>query len=140
MNQRTSALIVAPPGPLREALRAALNALPCLKTVSEADSATHALLMVPDPALVLLSLEGSDNNHLAAIRKIKMRWPAAPFIVLVNNVAQQQAAQAAGAKEALIKGIRPADLLDRIEGLLGDRQSTACEGDPLDTGGNGRRT
>lgn len=117
MNQPMSALIVAPPGLLRVGLRAALTALAPLETVGEADSAMHAMDMVHDPSLVLLSDEGPDNS-VATIREIKARWPAAWCIVLVDTVAQQQAAKAGGADEVLIKGVRAEELLRRIEGLL----------------------
>lgn len=128
MNQRPTAMIVAPPGLLREGLRAALNALCCLEIVGEADSAAQAVAMAHDPALVLLSVHGPENDSPAAIRAIKSRWPAARCVVLVETVAQQQAARDAGADQALIKGIRPAKLLRRIEGLLDQKQRTGCEG------------
>ncbi len=125
MNQRPTAVIVAPPGLLREGLRAALSALCRLEIVGEADTAAHAITMVHDPTLVLLSIQEPENNSPTAIGKIKSRWPAVRCIVLVDTVAQQQAARAAGAEEALIKGVRPQDLLGRIEGLLGDEGSKA---------------
>lgn len=129
MSQRSTALIVAPPGPLREGLRAALNTLRRLETVGVADTAAHAVVMMRDPALVLLSLEGSETDDLASIRTIKARWPAVRCAVLVDTVARQRAAKAAGAEEALIRGIRPADLLGRIERLLPDEGLAASEGD-----------
>ena len=128
MNQRPTAMIVAPPGLLREGLRAALNALCRLEIVGEADTAAHAVAMAHDPALVLLSVQGPENDGPVAIRAIKSRWPAARCVVLVESVAQQQAARAAGADQALIKGIRPAKLLRLIEGLLDEKQPTGCEG------------
>ena len=129
MDHRPTALIVAPPGPLREGLRAALNALRRLETVGVADTASHAVVMMRDPAFVLLSLEGSEADDLTALQTIKARWPAVQCIVLVDTVARQQAAKAAGAEEALIRGIRPADLLGRIERLLPGEGPVAPEGD-----------
>jgi DNA-binding NarL/FixJ family response regulator len=119
MNQRPTALIVAPPGLLREGLRAALNALCRVEIVGEADTAAQAIAMVHDPTLVLLSVQGPENDSPAAIGKLKSRWPAARYAVLVETVAQQQAASAAGAEEALLQGVRPDRFLRRIEGLLG---------------------
>jgi DNA-binding NarL/FixJ family response regulator len=84
--------------------------------------------MVHDPALVLLGIEGPDNDSPTAIDKIKSRWPAVRCVVLVDTVAQQQAARAAGAEEALIKGVRPDRLLRSIEGLLGEKGSAVSEG------------
>jgi len=127
MNQCPTAMIVASPGLLREGLRAALNALWCLEIVGEADTVAHAVAMAHDPALVLLSGQGPENDNPAAIRAIKSRWPAARCVVLVETVAQQQAAIAAGADQAPIKGIRPARLLRCIEGLVHEKQQTGSE-------------
>jgi DNA-binding NarL/FixJ family response regulator len=122
MNQRPTAVIVAPPGLLREGLRAALNTLDRPKIVGEADTAAHAITMAQDPALVLLSVQESGSDSLTAIGTLKARWPAVRCIVLVDTVAQQQAACAAGADEALIKGVRPDKLLRRVEALLGEKE------------------
>jgi DNA-binding NarL/FixJ family response regulator len=78
--------------------------------------------MVQDPALVLLSVQESGSDSLTAIGTLKARWPAVRCIVLVDTVAQQQAACAAGADEALIKGVRPDKLLRRVEALLGEKE------------------
>ena len=128
MNQRPTAVIVAPPGLLREGLRAALTALCRLEIVGEADTAAHAIAMVHDPTLVLLSVQGPENDSPAAISRIKSRWPAVRCVVLVETVAQQQAARVAGAEEVLIKGVRPDKLLRRIEGLLDERGTTVYKG------------
>jgi DNA-binding NarL/FixJ family response regulator len=137
MTQRTLALIVASPGVLREGLRAAVAALHDLETVGEADNVAQAVVMVHDPALVLLSIEGPDQNDLAPIREIKARWPATRCIVLVDTVAQQRAAQAVGAEEVLIKGVLPSKLLGRIEGLLVEQGPEALEAES--PGGSGSR-
>ena len=124
MEQRTSALIVATPGVVRESLRAAVATLHHFGTVGEADSVAQAMAVAHDPALVLLSVEGPENRPLPAIQEIKAQWPAVRCIVLVDTVAQQQAARAAGAEEVVNKGVRPDKLLRSIEGLLsGGRDS-----------------
>jgi DNA-binding NarL/FixJ family response regulator len=96
--------------------------------MGEADTAAHAVTTVHDPTLVLLSVQGPGINSPTAIAKIKSRWPAVRCVVLVDTVAQQQAARAAGAEEALIKGVRPDKLLRRIEALLGEKEGTVPEG------------
>jgi DNA-binding NarL/FixJ family response regulator len=138
MNQRPTAVIVAPPGLLREGLRAALNALCRLEIVGEADTVAHAMAMVHDPTLVLLSVQGLKNDSPDAIGKLKSRWPAVQCVVLVETVAQQQAARAAGAEEVLVKGVRPDTLLRRIEGLLDDKQRTVSEGHRCKPQGQGQ--
>ena len=128
MTQRSLALIVASPGVLREGLRAVVAALHDLEAVGEADNVAQAVVMLHDPALVLLSIEGPDQNDLASIREIKARWPATRCIVLVDTVGQQRAAKAVGAEEVLIKGVLPSKLLGRIEGLLVDRDQRPLKG------------
>jgi DNA-binding NarL/FixJ family response regulator len=124
MDQQTLALIVAPPGVLRQSLRATVVALHRLETIDEADTITQAILMNHDPALVLFSVEGPEIKHLAAIRMIKARWPAARCIALVDTVAQEQPATEEGAEAVLVKGARPEVLFERIERLL--RQENAA--------------
>jgi DNA-binding NarL/FixJ family response regulator len=128
MKNHASALIVAGPDLLREGLRAALIAVHCFQTVDEADSAASALAMHVDhdPALVLFSTDEPVDQTLAGFRQIKARWPEAWCIVLVDTVAQQQSAQAAGLEEVLVKGVRPDKLLGTIEDLIrGDGQAAA---------------
>jgi DNA-binding NarL/FixJ family response regulator len=121
MDQHTLALIVAPPGVLRQSLRAAVAALHRLETIDEADTIAQALVMKHDPALVLFSVAGPEIKHLAAIRMIKTRWPAARCIALVDTVAQEQPATDEGAEAVLVKGVRPTELLSRIERLVDEK-------------------
>lgn len=127
MNQRSTVLILAPPGILRVSLRAALMALCSLEVVGEADSVAQAIAIELNPALVLLSGEGPENGGLAAIESVKQQWPDVQCIALVDTVAQQRAAMAAGAEEALVKGVLPEHLLARIEGLLQTQTPFTCE-------------
>ena len=128
MNQRTMAVIVAPPGVLRQGLRAAVTSVRRL-TVDEVDNIAQAMAIKHDPALVLLSVEGPESSHHAAIRSIKSRWPATPCIVLVDTVAQAQTAREEGADMVLVKGVRPAELLAKIEKQLDDYGPAAPEGE-----------
>jgi DNA-binding NarL/FixJ family response regulator len=121
MTHRFWALIVSRPGPLREGLQAALTALFLLEMVGVVDSAASAMDMAAegdDPALVLVSLDEPANGVSGGLEWIRTRWPKVPFMVLANTVEQQLSAQAAGAEEVLIKGVRPEELMARIEGLL----------------------
>jgi DNA-binding NarL/FixJ family response regulator len=124
MDQQRLALIVAPPGLLREGLCAALSASRLFDAVKEADSVAQATSMIHAPLFVLLSVEGPEQGKLASVSKIKGHWPAAQCIVLVDTVAQQQAARATGAEEVVIKGVRPDKLLKSIEGLLSGEENS----------------
>jgi DNA-binding NarL/FixJ family response regulator len=120
MKNSASALIVARPDLVREGLRAALTAMHSFQIVDVADSAASALTMTMehDPALVLLSTGEPADQTLAGLRQIKARWPRAWCILLVDTVAQQQSAQAAGFEEVLVKGVRPDRLLGTVEDLI----------------------
>ncbi|MGD8491262.1 MAG: hypothetical protein PVI68_19805 [Anaerolineae bacterium] len=118
MDQHTLALIVAPPGVLRQSLRAAVAALHRLETIDEVDTIAQAMVLKRNPELVLFSVAGPEIKHLAAIRMIKTRWPVARCIALVDTVAQEQPATEEGAEAVLVKGARPEVLFERIERLL----------------------
>ncbi|MGD8597619.1 MAG: hypothetical protein PVJ26_11390 [Anaerolineae bacterium] len=118
MDQHTLALIVAPPGVLRQSLRATVAALHRLETIDEVDTIAQAMVLKHNPELVLFSVAGPEIKHLAAIRMIKTRWPVARCIALVDTVAQEQPATEEGAEAVLVKGARPEVLFERIERLL----------------------
>lgn len=123
MANRTLALIVASPGPLREGLRAVLTALPHLDEVLEVDNATAAVSLFAGrtPALVLFSTGSDGSNTPEGCRRIKLYWPDSPCLVLVDTVGLEPVAKAAGADLVLVKGVRPEKLLGRIERLLAER-------------------
>jgi DNA-binding NarL/FixJ family response regulator len=128
MVQYIRALIIAPPGLLREGLLAALGTLHSIEVVGQADTVSQAMVVEHEPAFVLFSIEGPEHNNLAALQKIKAQWPAVRCIALVDTVAQQQAALAIGAEEVLIKGVRPQVLLAKIEQLLSNEKLVHAEG------------
>ena len=120
MAEHALALIVATPGRLREGLRAAIAAIPQLDEVCEVDNTTTAVNLYGGrtPALVLLSTGLGDNNTPESCRQIKKRWPSSPCLVLVDTVALEPAAEAAGADLVLVKGVRPDRFLGKIETIL----------------------
>ena len=120
MANRTLALIVASPGPLREGLRAVLTALPYLDDVLEVDNIAAAVSLSSSctPALVLLSTSSDGSNTPEGCQLIKSYWPDSPCLALVDTVALESVAGAAGADLVLVKGVRPDTLLGRIEKLL----------------------
>jgi DNA-binding NarL/FixJ family response regulator len=126
MTNRTQALIVAQPGPLREGLQATLAATPQVENVGVADDTLSALSMITHgfPALVVLSADLHDDDSSVGYIELKARWPEMRCIILVNSIAQQQVIRTTGADRVLIKGVRPARLLKAIEGLLRDRPNS----------------
>lgn len=124
MAQHALALIVSSPGPLREGLHAALAAIPSLEEVTEVESIEIAAKRFAGqtPALVLVSTVAGGSIAPESCLQIKSCWPESPCLALVDTVALAPVATAAGADLVLVKGVRPEQLLGRIEMLLRKRE------------------
>ena len=122
MIQPEQTLIVAKPGPLREGLRAALNAMPRVAVVAEADEFVSALEMQmrQAPSLIVLSVDTPGRGALDAWRQIKAHWPQTQCIILADTVQQQEMARAAGAATVLLKGFAAEKLFATVESLFGE--------------------
>ena len=120
MKVKTSALIVAQPGPLRDSLWAFLMSLPQIEIVRLVEDAPSALRVVTEynPALVLVDTNLADNGVLNISRQIKVEGFQSRCLILTDNIQQQQEAIAAGADTVLVKGIPAAKLFEIIEELL----------------------
>lgn len=118
-----SALIIARPGWLRESLQALVTAVPQIGSVDLVDDGLSALKVVTEhqPALVLLDTNLPEDEIPTVLRRIKARWPQTRCLVLADDGQQQQAAQAAGADDVLLKGYPAARLFVTIEELLKGR-------------------
>ncbi len=116
----TSALIVAKPGPLRDGLRALVTAMPQIGTIDIMDDVPSALKTALQhlPTLILLDSDLTDKDIWMTVRRTKAKWPQARSILLINDVHQQQEAEAAGADAVLLKGIPAARLVATIVRLL----------------------
>jgi DNA-binding NarL/FixJ family response regulator len=131
MIQGKGAFIVAKPGPLREALRAALGAMPCVHVVGEVDEPVSALRahLDPAPALIVLSAENSGLGTLDAWQQIRAHWPEARCIILADTVQQREKARAAGADLVLLKGFAAGRLFAAVEALFGETEAGHSAGD-----------
>ena len=127
-QRTTSALIVAPPGRLRDGLQTIVRAMPEIHAVDRTDDGPSALrLMTERPsALVFLDTDLVGNMAWTVLRQIKARWPHTRCIVLVNNGSQRQLVNLDGADAVLVKGFSTrtlnetiAELLPSIEGVTG---------------------
>jgi DNA-binding NarL/FixJ family response regulator len=117
---QVSALITARPGPLREGLQALMIAMPQIGTVHEADDVRSAMQMGLEyqPVLVLLDADLAGGETWLAVRRARARWPQSRCVFLANDVQEQQAAEAAGADAALLKGFPAARLVAVLVSLL----------------------
>ena len=119
-NQPTMALIVARPGPLRSSLISLASALPQIDIVAESRDMPSLLRMGAQlqPNLVLMETNLPGGHVHEALRYIHREWAATKTVVLVDDAAQQQEAELAGADVVLFKGFRAANLMEIIEELL----------------------
>ena len=120
----TLALLVTGPGSLQNGLVAMMTTMPQIQAVLVAEEASRALRMMADhrPALVLLDTMLPGNEAGAVLKEIKTRWPSTHFIILADDVQQQQEAKAAGADAVLIKGFPAAKLTATIERLMAQEE------------------
>jgi DNA-binding NarL/FixJ family response regulator len=120
MNDPVLALIVAHPGPVRDGLRALLTAIPRIASLREIDDAASALRAVEQhrPALILISVGSPGDEVWDLLPQIKARYPRTRSILLVDDVQQQQLAQAAGADGVFLKGAPASRLSATIKHLL----------------------
>lgn len=115
MKNRMSALVIGPPGRLRDSLQVLLTAIPRIERVSQADDVPSALAVgTESPAVVVLA----DGDLLATLDRIRAGWPHAKCVALVDDEQELEVAQAAGADVVLLRGLSAAKLIATIEGLL----------------------
>lgn len=114
------AMIVARPGRRRESLRALLMAAPQVATVAQVNDWPQALRESAGcpPALVVVDIDLSADEVQTLVRQLKARWPQTPSIILTDTIRQQEAAEAAGADAALLKGFSATELFVTMEELL----------------------
>ena len=120
VTNRMSVLIVARPGRIREGLRALLRTIPRIEIVGQVGQGSAALEMVTRerPALVLLNSSLPFEETWMALKQIKAEWPQTRCIVLVDNIQEQDMAQAAGADGVLLKGFAAETLFMTIDEVL----------------------
>jgi DNA-binding NarL/FixJ family response regulator len=120
LKGRVSALVVGRPGPLQDSLAALLATIPALETVTLSGdiSATLENVCAWNPDIVLLDSSTPGCTLSKVLDLVRQERPQMRWIVLADNVQQQQDAQADGADAALLKGAPAAELVMMIERLL----------------------
>jgi len=106
MEQRVTVLIIAKPGQVRDGLRALLDAIPGVDVVGRpCDGMLNVdLLAEYNPALIVIDCNLVDTRALDALRRLKTQNAEVCFLILVENVEQQQLAQDNEFDHVLIKG------------------------------------
>ena len=125
MSQRVSALIIAPPGRLRDSLRVLLRASGKIGRVEQADYARSGLQSIEplSPGLVLLDAGLEEDEAPGVLGQIKTQWPRLPCLVLAHNPEQESAALAAGADAVLQAGFTTGNFFSTIQRILPDRDT-----------------
>ncbi len=112
------ALIAVQHGQLRDSLQALLMAIPQVRSIIHADDNTALLESAANhqPSLILIDLGGVP----VLLKDIKAECPQAYCVVLAEDSGQQQAAIAAGADVALVKGFPATRLFEMLRRRLLD--------------------
>ena len=126
MSQHASALIIAPPGRLRDSLRVLLRATGRIARLEEAHDARSGLQSIAARAhaLVLLDADLGDDDTRRVLGQLETQWPQLPYLVLVHTLDQEHMARAAGAGTVLQAGFATETFFSTIERLLADRDTT----------------
>jgi DNA-binding NarL/FixJ family response regulator len=120
MKQNKVVLMIAVPGPLRDSLNLFLRVLPEVDSVvfaSDAPSARRAAATY-HPALVVLDMGLPEANLADLVRWIGRKASNARFLVLADDLQQQQEMATAGADAVVVKGHPAAQLFQIITDLL----------------------
>ncbi len=115
-----SALIIAPPGRLRESLRVLARAVNWIVLIEQADDGPAGLRQIADhsPALVLLDTHLPDDQAWETLRQIKHKWTHVRCVVLTHAHDQEQRARLAGADGVLPSGFPAEAFFNLIDEML----------------------
>jgi DNA-binding NarL/FixJ family response regulator len=124
MNEK-AVMILANPGPLRDGLHALIFAMPQIESITEASDLqlTPGTSSEHHPSVVILDAELTRGNVPSVMQLVKARWSQARYIVLANDVREQQEAESAGADAALLKGVPPSSITEAVSRLLAEQVS-----------------
>lgn len=119
MKSPKSALLIAPPGHLRNSLQLLLTAVPQIGLIHQADDLTTALALgaKPPPVVTLLAFTAPSWQLGPTVKQIKSTWPHTQCLLLVDDESQRQQAQTTAADVVIVKGILATKLLAIIETL-----------------------
>lgn len=123
-RQSISVLIIAKPGGLSDGLTALISVLPLVEQIYHEVNYADAFrrIKLVQPALVILDGDLYGASTMDFLQLLIEQYSQPLYLVLVENARQAELAKAAGADEALIKGIHADQLLAVIENKLSGRR------------------
>lgn len=123
-RQSISVLIIAKPGGLNDGLTALISVLPLVEQIYHEVNYADAFrrIKLVQPALVILDGDLYGISTMDFLQLLIEQYSQPLYLVLVENARQAELAKAAGADEALIKGIHADQLLAVIENKLSGRR------------------
>jgi DNA-binding NarL/FixJ family response regulator len=115
-----SALIIAPPGQLRDGLYTLLKAVPQITTICQVHDVLSVLTLdkTCNPALAVLDADMLQGELLGVWQQVRERWPLMRSIALVESEQQRQPWLAAAVDVVLVEGVLATRLLAIIEQLI----------------------
>ncbi len=118
MGNPARVLLLTRIGPLADGLSGLLISIPDVQIVGPVPSLSLALAALAEltPATIIVESGTFRREISAVICKLKATSPTNRCIVIADDVQQQQAALAAGADAALLKGCRPSEVLATVRG------------------------
>ena len=116
----TSALIIAPPGRLRDSLQVLLQAGNELALAGQADDARSGLRMIAEhrPTLVLLDTRLPDDDAWQVLAHLKRNYPQIRCFVLAHNFKQERRARETGADAIFLAGFSAETFFEAIESIV----------------------
>ncbi len=112
------AVIVAPPGRLRDGLSVLLRARNEIALAGEADDVSAGLKMIAKCAPTLVVVDGGDSDQAVALQELKAHSPQVRFIALVHDQNEECRVRAAGADATLLHGFTSETLSKTIEEMM----------------------
>jgi DNA-binding response OmpR family regulator len=119
------ALVASNLGAFQNGLLALMTTIPSISAVLVAEDAKSTLRIIDNHQPALIILDMSLLKVQDVIKQIKAQWPQIYLIVLVEDVAQQEDAEASGADSVLIKGFSVQKLVSLIDDLLSQKENTS---------------
>ena len=115
-----SVLIVASPGELSDGLQALLSTRPQIGRVLVANDGAEALSAIERSCPELLVVDGNipASNVRRLLERAKEECPNSKSLVLVDNSAQLNEAESAGADRAVLKSSPASQLLRAVSELV----------------------